>query len=114
DRFGLSEHLPELLVIAQKNPEGQVGVNAVRVLLDRQQLPLFEKALNDADAQKALDTAKVLGSAADDRASAALLAIVRDDKQSSELRRQAVKSLARSRRGANEVLKLARDKQLPE
>ncbi len=114
DRFGLTEHLPELLVIAQKNAEGQVGVNAVRVLLDRQQMPLFEKALHDADAQKALDTAKALGSAADDRANAPLLAIVRDGKQSAELRRQAVKSLARSRRGANEVLKLARAKQLPE
>jgi putative membrane-bound dehydrogenase-like protein len=114
EKLNLTQRYPELLAIAQKNPEDQLGVNAVRVLLSKSQTALIDKGLRDKDPQIALNTAKALGAASDDRAVASLLAIAGDDKQAVDLRRQAVRSLARSRNGALEVLKLTRAKKLPE
>jgi putative heme-binding domain-containing protein len=75
-------------------------------------MELIDKGLHDKDA--AVDTAKVLGTAADARTSNMLLAVVKDTKQSLEVRRQSVRSLARTQSGANAVLALAADKQLTE
>jgi putative membrane-bound dehydrogenase-like protein len=113
DKFAVAARYPELLAIAQKNPEGQLAVNAVKVLLDRGQMALLDRGLHDKE-PVALDTAKALGTSADGRAAELLAGIVRDGKQPSELRRQAVRSLARSRHGALEVLKLAKAKVLTE
>jgi putative membrane-bound dehydrogenase-like protein len=114
DRFSLEPRYPELLAIAQQKAEDQLGVNAVRVLLDKGQLPLLRQALHDKDAEAAIRTAKALGTSGDARAANALLAVVQDEKQSAELRRQAVRALARSRKGALALLELAKAKKLPE
>jgi putative membrane-bound dehydrogenase-like protein len=114
EKFGVAWCYPELLAIAQKNAEDQLGVNAVRVLLSKGQAALIDKGLRDRTPEVALNTAKVLGTAGDDRAAGCLLGLAQDEKQPVELRRQAVRSLARSRRGALEVVQLARAKQLPD
>ena len=44
-QFNLKERFPDLLALAQKEPDGQTGVNALRVLLERGQGALIEKAL---------------------------------------------------------------------
>jgi putative membrane-bound dehydrogenase-like protein len=114
DKFSVGSRYPELLALAQKNPEAQLGVNAVRVLFDKRQEALLAESLRDKNVEVAVSTAKVLGTSGDGRAAALLLPLVRDGKQPIDLRRQAVRSLVRSHHGAQEIVKLARTKQLPE
>ncbi|HKB39984.1 MAG TPA: PVC-type heme-binding CxxCH protein [Gemmataceae bacterium] len=111
-RFGVARHYPELLAIAQKNPEEQLGVNAIRALLEKNQPALIRKGLQDRDPKVALATAQVLGSSGDERAVGLLLPVVQDTKQAIEVRRQATRSLARSRNGAGMLVRLARAKEL--
>jgi putative heme-binding domain-containing protein len=114
DRFSVAPRYPELLAIAQKNADAQLGVNAVRVLFDKGQQGLLEKGLHDKDVEVAVNTARALGTSGDGRAFAMLRPIALDPKQPIDLRRQAVRSLARAHNGAQEIVKLARAKQLPE
>src|SRR5207249_8229352 len=44
-RFNVERRYPELLPIAQKNAEEQLGVNAIRALLDKNQGALIRKGL---------------------------------------------------------------------
>jgi putative membrane-bound dehydrogenase-like protein len=114
DKFSVASRYPELLTVAQKNAEGQLGVSAVRVLLDKGQVDLLARGLADSNLETALSTARALGTSGDGRAAGLLLPLVKDAKRPAELRRQAVRSLARSRSGAQELLRLTRAKELPE
>ncbi len=109
DRFGVAARYPELLAVAQKNPDSQLGVNAIRALLGRGQHKLIEQALAGADA---LNTAKALETAADARSMNLLRTAVHDAKRPLDVRRHAVRALAKTRKGAELVLQMARDKQL--
>ena len=111
-KFGASKRYPELLVIAQKQPTEQIGVDAIRILLDRDQVKLIQLGLESKDNATASNTAQAIAGAAHDKANALLLPIVKDDKQDLELRRQATRALARNQAGARELIKLAQGKQL--
>ncbi len=113
-QFGLSKHYPALLDLALQDPEGQTGVNATKALLERQQQPLFRKALAGKDTKRVLAAVQVLATTADDRATTVLLPLAQDAKGDLEARRQAVRALARTKSGAMAVLKLAQTKQLAE
>lgn len=113
DRFAVDARYPDLLAMAQKDADGQLGVNAAKALLDKGQKPLFATALKDKNPDVAIATAKILGTGGDARVGDLLMAIVKDDMANSDLRRQAVRSLARSQPGARELVKLAQDKKLP-
>jgi putative membrane-bound dehydrogenase-like protein len=113
-RLGLAEHYPDLLVLAQKVPDQQLGVTALRTLLERGQGTLIGKALASPDAKLALATVQALATAADDRAAPLLLPLVQEARHDIELRRQAVRALARSRSGAVSLVKLARAQKLGE
>lgn len=114
DSFNVHTHYADLLPLAQKHAEEQLGVNAVRVLLDKGERALLEKGLRDAKADSAIATAKALGTSADGRTVGLLMPLVKDAKADGELRRQAVRALARSRPGAQRLIELAQAKQLPE
>jgi putative membrane-bound dehydrogenase-like protein len=111
-KLNVSDRYPELLALAQKNPSEQLGVDAMRVLLDRDQAALIRSALEHKDLQLALSTAQALGSATHERANALLLALVQDGKRDLELRRQATRALAKTRTGAKQLIKLAQAKEL--
>jgi putative membrane-bound dehydrogenase-like protein len=113
EKFAVSPRYPDLLALAQKNPEDQLAVNAVRILLDKGERDLLQKGLR-AGVEPAIATAKALGTSADGRAAPLLLAVVKDGKADAELRRQAARALARSRPGALQLIELAKAKQLPE
>src|SRR5262249_51781300 len=67
-RFSAQDHYTDLLRLAQEQPEAQMGVDAVRMLLDKQARGLIAAALaSDKDSAAALATAIVLGTAADGR-----------------------------------------------
>jgi putative membrane-bound dehydrogenase-like protein len=106
-QFGLEKYYPDLLSIAQKNPDQQLGVNAVKVLLENKQQALFQKALDSKDAKLVQATLQALTTTADDRVAAMLLELAQDPKRELELRRQAIRIVARTRGGANSLIRLA-------
>jgi len=111
-QFAVADRYPELLALAQQNPGQQIGVTAVRTLLEKNQGGLIAKGLHGKDAKVALATLDALKTAADDRATSVLLPFVQDASYDVELRRQAVRALARSQSGALALIKLARANQL--
>jgi putative heme-binding domain-containing protein len=113
-KFGASKRYPELLTIAQKQPTEQLGVDAIRVLLDRDQTKLLQSGLSAKDRIAAANTAQAIAGAQHDKAVALLLPIVLDTKLDLELRRQATRAVARTKTGAAELIKLAKDKKLSE
>jgi putative membrane-bound dehydrogenase-like protein len=111
-KFGASKRYPDLLSIAQKQPTEQIGVDAIRVLFDKDQIKLIQTGLESSDKALAASTAQAIAGAGHDKANALLLPIVKDEKLDLELRRQATRALARNQSGAKELIKLAQSKQL--
>lgn len=111
-KFNVSKRFPDLLGIAQKQPTEQIGIDAIRVLFDRDQVKLIQSGLASTDKAVAASTAQAIAGAGHDKANALLLPIVSDDKQDLELRRQATRALARTKIGAQELIKLAESKKL--
>jgi putative membrane-bound dehydrogenase-like protein len=110
-KFSLSARYPELLAMAQKQPTEQLGVDAMRLLLEKDQGKLIGTGLA-ADKEQAIATAQALASAAHERANPLLLPIVEDAKQDLELRRQATRALAKNKNGAALLIKIAQAKKL--
>jgi putative membrane-bound dehydrogenase-like protein len=110
-KFGLADRYAELLTLAQKHPGEQIGVDAMRMLLDKNQVTLIGKGLA-ADKEAAIATAQALASAASEKANTLLLPIVADTQKDLELRRQATRALAKNKNGAVQLIKLAQAKKL--
>ncbi|MCC6420151.1 MAG: c-type cytochrome [Gemmataceae bacterium] len=113
-QFGLTKHYPTLLALAQQHPDQQLGVNAVRALLERGQATLIRAALDAKDVKAAQATLLALMTAADARTNPVLLPLVRDRKRDVEQRRQAVRAVAKTRGGAQTLLRLTREKKFGE
>jgi putative membrane-bound dehydrogenase-like protein len=111
-KFGLANRYPEVLAIAQKRPAEQLGVDAIRLLLERNQDALIRSALESKDLVIGISTAQALANAGHNRAGGLLLGIVRDSRRDLEVRRQATRALAKYRGGALVLLKLTRSKEL--
>ncbi len=62
-RFNLPGYAGDLLALAQKNPENDLGVQAVEALLAQHEEARLAAALSGRDPQKVTDTIRVLGSA---------------------------------------------------
>ena len=114
DRFNVSERYSDLLVLARQHPEEQLGVEAVRVLLAKQQVPLIVKSLATAgaDPEQALATVRVLGNSLDAAAAGPLARIMNDEDRPAELRREAARGLAKTRNGALQLIEQAGQGQL--
>ncbi|MBM4003491.1 MAG: DUF1080 domain-containing protein [Planctomycetes bacterium] len=113
-KFNVTRRFPELLQMAQKHTDEQIGVEAMRALMGRNQLELISRGLSQEDPRIATSTARVLGTAADGRIVPLLLPIVVNAQRDLELRRQATRSIATTRNGAQELLNLAKAGQLDE
>ncbi len=111
-KFNVAKRFPDLLVIAQKAPSEQLGVDAIRVLLDRDQIKLIQGGLESKDSAQAARTAQAIAGAGHDKAAKLLMPIVLDAKQDLELRRQATRAVARTKAGAVQLIKLAQEKKL--
>jgi putative membrane-bound dehydrogenase-like protein len=112
-KFNVAERYPELLHIAQQRPGEQIGVDAMRILLDRD-AKLVQPGLANKDVKIAAATLQAIGNAANPSANPLLLPIVEDKKADMELRRQATRALARTKNGALALIKLAKEKKLDE
>ena len=112
NKFQVASRYPELLKLAQTRPDDQLGVDAMLVLVQRNQNDLLNQALKVADPAVAAATARAIGNAADGRTASLLLPIVKDGQRDLELRRQATRGLASTKNGAQELLALAADQKL--
>jgi putative membrane-bound dehydrogenase-like protein len=113
-RFNLTDRHADVLALAQAQPDGPAGVEAMRLLLANNQAALLQQALDGPDRDKALATIQALGNSADNRAAPLLAAVMQDPKRELELRRQATRSLARTKAGAEQLIALAKGNKLDE
>ncbi len=109
--FGLRGQEAGLLEVALNHPGDEAGAQAMRIILDGD-LAALETELRDTNL--AVKLAKALGNTEDKRSVAILLPVVTDPQAGLEARRQAVRSLAQMREGAEDLLQLAKDNKLPD
>ena len=114
DRFNLSDRYGEVLQLALAQPSSQLGVDAMRLLLNKNQSELIGDAVNSADEPQAVAAAQALGNTADGRSQRMLVALLNDEDRPDALRQEAVRGLAKSKPGAQELLKLFDEKKLPD
>ena len=91
DKFNDKSRYAQVLQLAQQNADTQLGVEAIRMLLAKQQQSLIRKGLDAKQPEVAESTARVLGNAGDRRASALLSPLLEDAARSDDLRRAAVR-----------------------
>ena len=101
----------ELLAIAAQHSTDSTGAMAVGLVVKHHNQTELNQALAGPDAAK---IAAALGSVADGSATKTLEAILADPKQPLPVRQAAVKGMARSFRGANALLAMAKKKSLSE
>ncbi|GAB4135039.1 MAG: hypothetical protein Tsb009_00820 [Planctomycetaceae bacterium] len=106
-KMNLAERYPEVLAMAQKHPDNQLGVDAIRLLLEKKQFPLIRKTFQGKDIKQQLATVQVLGNSGDGRANGILRSLIANKKMSLEIRREAVRAFAKSRNGALELARTA-------
>jgi putative membrane-bound dehydrogenase-like protein len=111
-KFNVTDRYADLLALAQQKPGEQVGVDAMRVLLDRNgDEP--QVGVDSKDNAVALATVEAIGNAAHTAGVHLLAPIVTEPKRDLELRRQATRAMGKSRNGAMRLVKLAESKKLP-
>ncbi len=111
NRFNISAKYPDLLDMAIADPAGQAGVDAIRILLGKNATELVTKALA-GDEKRVAGIVEVLANSGENRAAGILASVVKDDDRSVELRRKAVKGLARSQNGGRELIRMAQKDEL--
>ena len=113
-RFNLSDRYNEVLQIATEHPSDANGIEAIRMLLAKGQLDGIRSKLKEGDAEQVLALLKVLGNSTDNRAVMVLEPILDQDKKDYDTRREALRSLARIRKGAEILVELAEDQEIPQ
>lgn len=111
-QFNLADQGQGLLEVSARNAANETGVSAMRLLLAQKEFALIEGALHGTNASLALNTAEVLGNAAEQETTSLLLPLVRDSRPEPSLGRRAVLSLAKTAEGSAALLKLAREDKL--
>jgi putative heme-binding domain-containing protein len=112
-RFSVAERYPDLAQLAGQRPNDSAGIEAARVLLEKQQ-ELLAQSLAAADAETAAQLVQAVGNTGDARATGLLRQVLGNSAAPAELRRRATRALARTRPGAMQLLNLARRKKLDE
>lgn len=111
-RFKLEEQYPELLEMALKHSQSQLGVDAARALIRLNQRKLLQQALSHADQEVVRRAIGVLGLTEENGAVEPLLRVMNDRDVAMELRREAARAVGKSRAGSTRLAKLAEDNSL--
>ncbi|WP_373650471.1 PVC-type heme-binding CxxCH protein [Schlesneria sp. DSM 10557] len=106
-KFNVTNRFPDLLALTQSMPDEQTGVDAVRVLVDKNQKDLLNAALRSTEGTSAVAVATALSHCGSAQVAEILLPLVADQSFALDLRREAIKGASRSRQGAAELIKLA-------
>ncbi len=113
-QFKLPNEDAGLLDVALRNSSNETGVEAIRLVFAHKNFALVQETLRGSNTNRALQTAELLGIASDKDAVQLLSPVAQDKSVNLALRRQAVRSLARTADGATELLMLAKAGKLPE
>ena len=113
-QFKLTDQNAGLLEVAQKDPAGEAGVAAIRLILANKDFPLLKTALTGTNVTAAARTAEALGHAGDKQSVPLLEPLITDTARDTTLRKQSVRALAQTQEGATALLALARADKLPE
>ncbi len=116
DKFSVSDRYPDLAMLAAAKPDDQIGIDAVRVLIAKQQTAMLDVMLKSEkdNGRPALGLTTALSNSGDGAAAALLLPIVKNTGAAADQRRQAIKGASRTKTGAADVLKLAEAKSFDE
>lgn len=112
--FKLKDQAAGLLEVAAAQPASESGVEAMRLVLAGGDTAPVQQVLESTNVTRALKTVEALGHTGDKAATPLLLPIVADSARDVALRKQAVRSLARTSAGAGELLQLAKADKLPD
>ncbi len=112
DKFAMADRYPELLELAVARPDEQLGVDAIRTLLQKGQGELISRSLRSEKPETGIATARVLEVSGDGRASGLLLPIINDKDAPTELRRASARATAASKNGAQRMLALVKSNKL--
>jgi putative membrane-bound dehydrogenase-like protein len=110
-RFNVPGRDMELLAMAQKSPDGQAGVDAIRLLMDRS-MDVVKLGTEAKDILVATSTVQAIATAASTKTNNLLKEIIGNPKADLEVRRQATRALARNKEGALSLVILAEQKEL--
>jgi putative heme-binding domain-containing protein len=111
--FELKGQQAGLLDLAIAQPADEVGVEAMRLVLAEDSQKLVEENLT-GESKASVALTQALGNCGSKEAVPLLLPIVRNEQADLALRREAVRGLAKTEPGANALLRLASDQQLPD
>jgi putative heme-binding domain-containing protein len=112
--FKLPDQNAGLLEVAIAQPSSEGGVEAMRMILANGGAVLVRQSLDGTNTPAATKTAEALGNTGDKQAAKLLLPVLLDSTRDAALRKQAVRSLARTSEGAGELLKVTREGKLAE
>lgn len=107
DKFSVQERYGDLLALAQADPQSQLAVEAVRVLLGKQQHELLRQALRGEELPRFEATVTALATAQDGRGVKLLSEVMLDPARPIAQRRAALKALGAIRQGAVLLQELA-------
>ncbi|MCI0747093.1 MAG: c-type cytochrome [Verrucomicrobia subdivision 3 bacterium] len=111
--FKIKGQEENILELAIAGPATEMGVESMRMLLAGDNLPLIEKRLR-GDKQSAIAVAEVLGNSGSKTSAKLLLPILRDEQSDLDLRKGALRAMAKTQEGAGAILQLATQNQLAE
>ncbi|HEY0455093.1 MAG TPA: c-type cytochrome [Verrucomicrobiae bacterium] len=113
EQFKIKDQDEGLLDLAAKNSTNETGVQAMRLILQNNDLPLVEKSLQTGDSNAHLRIVEALANSAEKETNPVLLPLVTDMKRDLILRKQAVHGLLQNEDGAKNVVALAKENKLP-
>jgi len=110
NRFSLAKRYPALLNIAIKFSDQQLGVDAIRVLIQKKEWNLMINRLKADDVPGAIRMSQALGLSGENASSGLLGPVMENNKMSTDLRRAAIRNLGQTRLGTLRVMQYAQKK----
>ena len=101
-----------LLEVALSQPSGESGVEAIRMILSCGDSTVLKSTLEGTNTTRALKAAEALGNTGSKDAVKLLLPFISNPQREAALRKQAVRSLARTADGAKALLTLTKENKL--
>jgi len=113
-RFRMRDRYPDLLNMAIADPDGQTGVEAIIALLQNGQGTLIQQAITSGGTESTNAVIRALGNSGDNRVGELLAKVVASPSGDVEIRRNAVRAMAKSRAGVERLMKRVENKKLHE
>jgi len=113
-RFSLARYDSEMIQLALAKPDETTGIESIRALLDAGRTGTIEKFIGSEDPRVGVSTVEVLGNSLHRRATALVVAALKDSRLDDEVRAQAVRSLGKSGSGIEAMIELAENGNFPE